>query len=341
MNQKRKEKIRSILFLRACCCLGIVIFHYSYDSKGKFKFLLTTANSDFGFMFVTTFFCISGFVLYYNYPSIISIKKFYYKRWKSILVPYYICFIYFFFRESFRYHRIIFYKHWEKFLLNIFGLDGYFGYRIKSYSLTGEWFLGAIVIIYILFPIILFIIKKTNIIINNIFFIILYFFMYKTNYFIIIPSRNIITCILSFYFGMESLRFKKYILDNNKILGISALILLLLCTIKININFPVIIFQIQGFSLFIFLYKIGHYIMETKINAIIEEISNLSYSIFLLQHRFISDILSIHNPEKWYFHLLLLELTITIIIICSKIHLIVVNSVLKSYIFQKLDALFI
>ena len=93
LEKKIKTKLEGIIFARACCCIGIVIFHYFSGSKGKFKLLYLNANSSYGFLFVTSFFCISGVVLYYNYPKISSIKKFYYKRWKSILLPYYICFI--------------------------------------------------------------------------------------------------------------------------------------------------------------------------------------------------------------------------------------------------------
>ena len=211
MSLKNKEKIKNIIFLRACCCMGIVIYHYFCHSKVDLRFLYATSNGDFAFMFVTCFFCISGFVLYYNYPKTISIKKFYYKRWKSILIPYYISFIYFFFIESLRRKKLLYNRNRKMFIFNILGLDGYLNYRFKTFYLVGEWFLGAIIIIYIMFPIILIIINKSNIIINNILFCSLYFLMYKKrNYFIIIPQRNIITCIFSFYFGMESFKYKHF-----------------------------------------------------------------------------------------------------------------------------------
>ena len=342
MISQRKPKINNIIFSRACCCIGIVVFHYFCHSKGKFKFLYSTANSDFGFMFVTSFFCISGFVLYYNYPLTLTIKKFYYKRWKSILVPYYITFIYFFFIESFLLKKVIFFGNWKMFLFNIIGLDGFFSYRFKTNYLVGEWFLGAIIIIYLLFPIILFLTNKISIFINIIFLCIIYFLMYKgKNFFIISQQRNIITCIASLFFGMEAFKFKHYILDNNLSIIISSFLLILLCSIKIDINFKLLIFQLQGFCLFIFLYKIGYYAMQTKIHFIFEEISNLSYNIFLFHHKLIIYIFSIHKPEKWYANILLLLLSIIIIIICSKIHLMVVNRISKSYIFKKLDKLFI
>ena len=342
MFQQKKGKIINIIFMRACCCIGIVVFHYFCHSNGKFKFLHTTANSDFGFMFVTSFFCISGFVLYYKYPEIFSIKQFYYKRWKQILVPYYICYIYCFFQESFRLKRIVFSRNLQKFLLNIFGLDGYFLYRIRTHYLIGEWFLGAIIIIYILYPLILFLTNKINTFINITLLCIFYFIMYyQSKFFIIKPTINIITCIASFYFGMVLFRFKLYFLYNNKAIIIFSLLLFLLCTIRININFNIIIFQLQGFCLFIFLFKIGYYVMNTKLHLIFDEINNISYGIYLFQHRLILDILSIYNPSEWYAHIFLLLFTLILILICSKIHLIVVDYLFKSYIFKKLDKLFI
>ena len=88
LKTSSKNKISGIIFARALCCIGIVIFHYFCHSNGNFKFLFKTKNSTFGFMFTTSFFCISGTVLYYNYPKIKSYKIFYYKRWKSIFPGY-------------------------------------------------------------------------------------------------------------------------------------------------------------------------------------------------------------------------------------------------------------
>ena len=171
----KKQKIQGIIFARACCCIGIVINHYFCHSKGNFKILYNTANSSFGFMFVTSFFCISGVVLYYNYPKIKSVKRFYFKRWKSIYPSYYICFLYFFLRTAFNLKKLFFKGHWSKIFLTLIGMDGYLSYRIRTYYLIGEWFLGAIIIIYILYPLILCIVARNNLLFNN---MIICFFYY-------------------------------------------------------------------------------------------------------------------------------------------------------------------
>ena len=56
-------------------------------------------------------------------------------------------------------------------------------------------------------------------------------------FFIISPFRNIITCIFSFYFGMETIKFKRILLDNNKSFLISFLLLFFLSSIKIQIPY--------------------------------------------------------------------------------------------------------
>ena len=145
---KTLSRISGISFTRAICTIGIVFYHYFSRSKGTFKLLRKTANSTWGFIFVTTFFCISGTVLYYNYPKIYSLKKFYYKRWKSIFPPFYICYFYFFLTEAFNSHKLFSRGHWTKIIYTLLGIDGYLSYKIKTYYLVGEWFLGAIIILY-------------------------------------------------------------------------------------------------------------------------------------------------------------------------------------------------
>ena len=154
-------------------------------------------------------------------------------------------------------------------------------------------------------------------------------------------TRNIITCVFSFYFGMEIIRFKKFYLTNQIPSIISVFLYIFLYTIKIKINFYILIHQIQGFSLFLVLYRIGHYIMRTKINIIFFKLANISFSIYLLHRHIIFAVLSLYNPEYWYIHILLFTITISLTIICSNIHLMVVNFIFNSYIFKKIDSLFI
>ena len=342
LNSKNlnKKRIPEIIFTRACCSLGIVIFHYFCRSKGNFKLLFKTSNSNFGFIFVTSFFSISGAVLYYNYPKIKSFKSFYFKRWKSIFPSFYICYIYFFLRDLFRHHKLIYKGNWSKLILTLIGMDGYFLYAIQNYYLVGEWFLGAIIIIYIFYPFILWLKLNNYGIIINIFLCFFYFlFIYKKDFFIIANERNLITCFTSFYFGMNIIQFRKFIFDNKVLFIIAFILFIILCSIKIS-SF-ILIHQIQGFSLLIILFKFGQYAMNSKLRILFEEFSNLSYIIFLYHHQITFDILKINTSVEWYFHLLSVFAIILITYIISKIHMLVFNSLIKSSTFIKLESFFI
>ena len=337
-SNTKKKKIPGIIFARASCSLGIVIFHFFAHSRGEFKLFYNTANTSFGYIFVTTFFCISGYVLNYNYSKILSFKGFYFKRWKSIFPSYYICFSYFYLRNVFYTRKLLYNGHWTKLFLTLVGLDGYLYYRIKSYYLVGEWFLGAIIIIYTLYPLLSWTIKKHNIFV---YFVIclFYAFIYKIKYFTISDQRNIITCIISFYFGMNSIKYRHFFFENKKTLILLFLILLILSCIKVS-SF-ILIQQIQGFSFFIVLVNIGQYFYQTTNNKVIIKISNLSYSIYLFHHRIIFDIFNVNNPKEWYMKFVLLSLTILLTLVSAEIHLMVVNSIINSNLFKNFESLFI
>ena len=335
-----KTLLIGIIFARAFCSIGIIIYHYFCHSKGKFKFLFTTANSNFGFMFVTSFYSISGNVLYYNYPKVNSLKTFYYKRWNSIFPSYYICFIFFFIQKVFKYHKFFYNGHWTRLIFTIFGMDGFlqFRYGFKTYYLVGEWFLGSIIILYILYPIFSLLMNK-NILIVHFIACAFYPIIFLKNATIFLKKTNIIVSIYSFYFGMLSSKLHILFFKNKIILIISTVIFIFLCLIKISDL--ILIFQIQGFSIFLLLVRIGELLMLTRFKIIFIEISTLSYNIFLFQHIIILDILHVNNPKEWYKHLLLLSITIILTILCSKVLFIVVNNVKKSFFFKKIELLFI
>lgn len=214
IKKKKRKELKGIIFTRACCSIGIIFFHYFKKSNGNFKLLSKTSNASFGFIFVTSFFCISGTVLYYNYPKITSLKSFYFKRWKSIFPSFYICYFYYLVKTVFSTKRLFFKDHWTRFFFTLIGMDHYLSYRFKTYSIIGEWFLGAIIIIYILYPLLSWIMNINILIINFIVFA-GYILMYKTNYFIIIKDINIITCVNSFYFGMLGIKFQNLFFKKN------------------------------------------------------------------------------------------------------------------------------
>jgi hypothetical protein len=178
-------------------------------------------------MFVTTFFSISGTVLYYNYPKITSTKGFILKdgnqyshhiKYSMRKQQKTICFFYFYLKNVFKFHKLFYKGHWSKLFLTLFGMDGYLSYRINSYYLIGEWFLGAIIIIYFLYPFLSWLMNKSFLILHSL-ICFGYLLMYKTNFFFLKDTIN------SFYFGMIIIKFYKIFFNKKYIFFISFLLL--------------------------------------------------------------------------------------------------------------------
>lgn len=111
--------------------------------------------------------------------------------------------------------------------------------------------------------------------------------------------------------------------------------------IDCNFLYLLIFRQIKGFSLFDFLVNFERYLMLTKFYKIYVELGNIGFNIFLFHHIIKKDVLSVTNPNIFYLHLKLLVEVIISIIIYSEINLMVVNSILKSELFIKLESLII
>ena len=175
-----------------------------------------------------------------------------------------ICNFLFFISISLIRHRLIYKGPWNKLLFNLIGLDGYllYSYKYKVFNLggSGEWFLGAIIIIYFLYPLIVLLMNMNIFILNYIIFI-NYYIMYKTNlYARVLYEHNFFTCLNSFYFGMIVIKFKSFFFENKLVFILSILLLIFLFLFEISKTF-FLISQLHGFALYIFLLRIGEYIM--------------------------------------------------------------------------------
>ena len=164
--------------------------------------------------------------------------------------------------------------------------------------------------------------------------------MAKTNYFVINIYRNLITCFSSFYFGMVFIK-NQNIFRNKIVIFIAFCMNIFLYFKKIHSSFPLFIYQIQGFTFLIILICLGKIIMNSRLQSFFNEISRLSYCIFLFQHKTIHNVFSIYNPTSWYKTLFTLGAIILLTIIYSKIILTVIESIYKSRVFITIESYFV
>lgn len=328
-----KKRYYEIDFVRVCSAIGIIIYHFFVNSKDVVLIIFYKhANGDWGFSFVTIFICISGMVLHFNYPKIISYKIFYYKRWKSIFPQYYLCFIYFYSLNVINKRKVFYKGNGFKLLFTLFGMDGYLFYKYSTYYIIGEWFIGAILILYLEYPLLILINNKLHIFIIPLILFLLYPLILFTNIFGIIVERNMITCTGSFFVGIIISKFYDFF-QQKYILLISVIINIILTYVTIP-YLIIIVRQIHGFSLLIFLLFIGKYIMNTRLKTLFIELSKISYGIFLFQNQNIANIKKVFPCDNWYYIIIILLLTILLTIICAKILSIVVDSIFQSKLFR-------
>lgn len=329
----------AIDFIRAICSVIIIIFHYACHTASSTRIMFTTATTDFGFLAVTAFFAVSGASLYYNYPVIKGLKKFYYKRWKSLFPMFYICFLYFFFKNVIRTHKFYYGPNPCTLFLTVFGLDGYFLYRINNYYIIGEWFFGAVVILYALYPVVLLAMRSSRCIVPIALFL-GFILMFKVD-FLISTSRNIVTCFASFYFGILSIKYKRHILNNKISLLISFIVFLSLALFRIPNNkaWCVLLLRLlHGFSFFIILFNLGDYIKENRYSGFFNKVSSISFPMFLLQHMIILRVQGIYNPVNLIHYLFMLILSILLTMVFAKVLLFVNSLVPRSRIYKSFES---
>lgn len=159
----KKERLFYLDFVRAIAAISIILTHFNakylyLNPPTPEKAVITTrvSNLYIGDWGVSLFFIISGAALMYVYADKCELKKFYKKRFLSIYPMFWIayiaafCFLFYVnksvIRSGIPKWRIIF---------SVLGLDGLLlSNGVDTYYILGEWFLGVIVMVYILFPLI-------------------------------------------------------------------------------------------------------------------------------------------------------------------------------------------
>lgn len=283
----KKERVFYLDFIRAISVIIIVAFHFNctINSSGVHaynKILYNFSNGDWGAIGVTLFFIISGIGLMHSYgqkDEKIDLKLYFKKRFLKLYPMFWIAYI-ILFLYNFYCNGHIPYLNKFKMLLTISGMDGYLLYLIPNFYIIGEWFLGAIILVYLLFPILKYIsdkCPKTYIILLTLITILLCMF----NPFKIHPSRNIICCIFSFSIGMY---FEKYIKEIKIYHFVTAIIVAsIIYFIKLNFNFTILM-NVLSISIFVILVYISKYINISILKELCAYIGKYSYAIFLLHH---------------------------------------------------------
>lgn len=282
---EKKKKLFYLDFIRVISMIMIVTYHfYAHFTENNITGIKLFSNHKWGMIGVTMFFMISGASLIYNYGEKINIKEYFKKRFLGIYpmfwIAYTLVFIYIFYGlKGFMWNLPSY-----RLIISLFAMDGYLSPYIQTFYLIGEWFLGCIVLIYIIFPILRILINK----IPKTFFVLSTILNFTMLIFYNVGkmpiSKNIVICTYSFILGMYFLKYIRNIKWWQVVIALLISISLYLIPQQTNTNVQVLIANVIGYNLFIILAYIGQKISNITMQKLFSTASKYSYAIFLVHH---------------------------------------------------------
>lgn len=287
-------------FIRALAAILIIITHYNnpYMSSRPI-FAYEPFGVYVGGLGVSLFLIISGAALMYTYgdDEKINLKTFYQKRFLSIYPMFWIAFVianaYLFLRNNG--HVSTNAPVWSL-IFSVLGIDGLIANTsIPTFYTLGEWFLGFILLFYIIFPILMWGIKEhPKVSALTIFVLFIGTILFRPNIYGLPNDILITTRLPELAFGMYFIKYIQHVGYTS--LGISISLLLLQEFYPILPNSLAL--PIVGISSFLVLTWTADHIKHKSIQTPFKSIAKYSYSIFLVHHVIISQVFTFIDSSQ-------------------------------------------
>ena len=357
MQSDVKKRIVSLDVLKALAIMLIFFYHivvdvYILNPMFNLKFFMDIVDTNWINLImvaVALFVTISGITTYMRHKDT-KWYDFYKNRFNKILIPFYIVYVMYFIIKSVTFHTYRFFGGVNRLniIWTILGMDEYIkNYGLNTFSLgIGEWFLGCIIICYLLFPLLVNLYRKYKIfflIIINIYIVLLCIFNNNLNppihmnilYQIYFFSIGIF--IGDFYETIDSLRKRLNIYGI--VFTIIFLILLYLQILFNRYNIYINVIFLTIFIIYTFMSYFEHGFEKIKkvdyINKAFNFFTNISYEFFLIHHFVIYEISylvgykKLRGYEMLLYFIIAFLITILLSYIVKYIELFYKNSIKK------------
>ena len=323
LARAKKPRLFYLDWIRAIAAILIVVTHFNNPYLEPMRFFV---NRPFGIYIgglgVSLFLIISGAALMYNYGDreSLDLRTFYTKRAKTLYPMFWVAFIVANILLFIRNNGYIFVpRHKITAIFSLFGMDGYAAaFGVGTFYVLGEWFLGFIILFYIVFPLLRVGVNKMPI---ATLCIVLALYAATVAFFTFyqiprVPSDILLTTRLpELVFGMIFVKFIKKV--PHWLAAISFVILAaqqLTHILKDNIAVTVV-----GIFAFLLLSYIGELVKSFKpLSACTKFISAYSYPIFLVHHVLIMQVFTVIYPvwlNRWQAYGLLIAEFVVILVL--------------------------
>lgn len=301
-----KKKYSFMTVLRVLSMVAIVFYHmvftlyiYGIRQIDSIRFLFENTNMHIAKVGVGLFFMLSGSGLFLSdKDKEFSAKEFYKKRFVKIMIPFYIVYVCYFAFLVATGHLLLNdpfsgkdLKPWS-FIYTIFGMDAYLeNFGIATCSLgIGEWFLGCLIIIYVIYPLLRWAMIKNKYItmlIATLYYIFINMVYAKIPLFTDVPMyTNLVIKIYDFLLGMFIVTFLDKLPVWSYVAGLIVNLFFVFCpVVLLGINsYQIPIQCVSAFLAFAGLEKVFSSDKAQKPMKIIGVLSAYSYEYFLIHH---------------------------------------------------------
>lgn len=291
----KKERLFYLDFVRAIAVVSILMTHFNARylylvPPMPEKAVITTmvSNIYIGNWGVSLFFIISGSALMYVYQDKLELKKFYKKRFLSIYPMFWMAYIIAFAYFCVKNHMMPGTGTPKvNFIFTILGLDGMLAAYIPTFYILGEWFLGTIILMYLLFPLL-----RTGVnqkpVLTAAAVLVIYAVMFlledRVNISIIVLTR-----LPEIVFGMYFVRWGKKV---DWKMALSAFLILIVNGVVAPSWSSMLQTTYVGIASFIVLVFLSYYLKFSVCEKFCNVISKYSYAIFLVHHVIIAEIMA-------------------------------------------------
>lgn len=281
----KKERLFYLDFIRAIATVAIVLTHYNaifyYNvappAPEKAVITMTVANIYIGGFGVSLFLIVSGASLMYVYEEKLDVKKFYKKRFLNIFPMFWLAYAFAFLYNFYTTGGIPQGIPKRNIIFSVLGLDTWLvNFSVPTFGLVAEWFLGLIIIVYIVFPVLRWMVNEHPVIMGVIAALMYGISIWKLNSSVVLFAR-----LPELLFGMY---FVKYMKKVNWKTAVPAAAILVLNTLIAPSYNNLLQVTYVGICSFLVLVWLSYIVKWTWIKNICKKICKYSYACFIIHH---------------------------------------------------------